>query len=172
MDLLEQPLSLQLVRQTYSATIHCFSEVLIIGSFSVPWMGPAVLYPSTGWHDPAGVNRALVGSKLLRRFLQVIKKASKALFPQHGCLCFPLELPSPGLSTPCKLTRVMALPRPALALWVGHGVWCGGKGAQGEEETRFSPSVLYGRFSRSFGPEVGHTGSSDKKAALKQRFAL
>lgn len=50
------------------------------------------------------------------------------MFPQHGCLCFPPKLPGPSLSTPCKLTRVIAVPRPALALWVGHGVWRGGTG--------------------------------------------
>lgn len=81
------------------------------------------------------------GSKPLRRFLQVIKKASTALFPQHGCLCFPPKLPGPGLSTPCKLTRVMALPRPALALWVGHGVWRGGKGLRERKKQALALSI-------------------------------
>lgn len=121
------------------------------------------------WHNPAGIQGTSV--KTAAEALcsgnspGTIKKASTALFPQHGCLYFPPKLPGPGLSTPCKLTRVMAVPRPDLALWVGHGVWKGEKGlGRGRNKPWLPPSVLCGRFSRSPGLEVGHTGSPDESS--------
>lgn len=121
------------------------------------------------WHNPAGIQGTSV--KTAAEALcsgngpRTIKKASTALFPQHGCLYFPPKLPGPDLSTPCKLTRVMAVPRPDLALWVGHGVWKGEKGLRrGRNKPWLPPSVLCGRFSRSPGLEVGHTGSPDESS--------
>lgn len=96
-----------------------------------------------------------------------------ALFPQHGLLCFSPKLPGPGLSTPCKLKRVMAVPRPTLALWVGHGVWRGERGSgRGRNKPRLSPSILCGRLSRSSGLEVGHTGSSEEEISPEPAVCL
>lgn len=63
------------------------------------------------------------------------------MFPQYGCLCFPPKFPGPSLSTPYKLTRVMAVPRPALALWVGPGVWRGGKGLRERKKQALALSI-------------------------------
>lgn len=87
----------------------------------------------------------------------------------------PSQAPRPRLVNTLQTQRVMAVPRPALALWVGRGVWRGEKGlsaGRGRNKPWLSPSVLCGRFSRSSGLEVGHTGSSDEESSPQPAVSL